>query len=65
LPARQPGVQAASVVPGPPAKASEDANAYAGIKRKLAGTGGDNREGYTHGKSGFVPEILRLAGDVP
>jgi len=43
----------------------EEADGYAGPQRKLAGTGGDNRKGYTHGKSGFVPEILRLAGDVP
>jgi GrpB-like predicted nucleotidyltransferase (UPF0157 family) len=43
----------------------EDANAYAGLKRKLAGTCGDDREAYTLGKSGFVSEILRRAGDVP
>jgi len=36
-----------------------------GLKRKPAGACGDDREGYTQGKSGFVPEILRRAGDVP
>jgi GrpB-like predicted nucleotidyltransferase (UPF0157 family) len=43
----------------------EDANAYAALKRRLAGTCGDDREAYTLGKSGFVSEILRRARDVP
>jgi GrpB-like predicted nucleotidyltransferase (UPF0157 family) len=43
----------------------EDRNAYAGLKRKLGGTCGDDREAYTQGKGGFVSEILRRAGDVP
>lgn len=46
-------------MPGPSAKDLDDANAYAGLKRKLAGSCREDPAGYTQGKSGFVSEILR------
>jgi GrpB-like predicted nucleotidyltransferase (UPF0157 family) len=37
----------------------QDADAYAGLKRNLAGRFVDNRDAYTEAKSGFVTTILQ------
>jgi GrpB-like predicted nucleotidyltransferase (UPF0157 family) len=40
----------------------QDANAYATLKRKLAGKSATDREAYTQAKTEFVEAILRRAG---
>jgi GrpB-like predicted nucleotidyltransferase (UPF0157 family) len=41
----------------------QDADAYAELKRKLAGKFLDNRDAYTQAKSGFIVEILQRISD--